>query len=87
MEFGIVTTVRPLPGAFVAITSLNTTTAWDIAVTLLTAHRALGACLAILGHGSIVLVNASSYHNFMLVLIVRRPGQDGERVVRVRSGG
>src|SRR4051794_7879148 len=87
MEFGIVTTVRPLSGAFVGITTLNTTTAWDVAVTLLAAHIALGACLAILGHGSMDLVNVSSYHNFMLVLIVRSPGQDVERFVEVRSGG
>jgi len=68
MEFRIIATIGPLSGAFVRVTSLDTATTWNIAVTFLTAHRALGACLTVLWHDSIALLNGVSYHDVDVTL-------------------
>lgn len=50
MDLGIVTTIRPCSGTFVGVASFDATTTGKVAITFLPAHRALGTCLALLGH-------------------------------------
>jgi hypothetical protein len=50
MDLWIVTPVRPLSGTFVRISSLDATTTGTVAVTFLSSHRALSACLAFFRH-------------------------------------
>ena len=51
MDLGIVAPFRPFAGTFVRISSLDAATTGTVAVTFLSSHRALGACLAFFRHG------------------------------------